>query len=352
MKYLRKLFTGTIVVCAASIWSVHAAETNAVATNTSATSTNAPADGAAADNEWNELQKALRPPSPPASWNGRQPSEAEQQAFNEELGKALMAAIEKVKAYHARFPNSPHAASAADLEKKLTMRAQQMGLVAGTPGEAPQNQEQQMAEMGKREEAIQQKVAELSDRALKKQSEGTLAVLNELEAGLEPIAEQYQSEEVAQMAMSVHQTKMIFKQYGALGKPFNLKFTALDGRQVDVSAMKGKVILIDFWATWCMPCLMTMPSVHAAYEKYHDKGFEIIGISLDEDKDALMKFVTTKNMTWPQYFDGLHWQNRIARENGINSIPAMWLIDKKGNLRSLNARFGLDDQVAKLLAEK
>jgi thiol-disulfide isomerase/thioredoxin len=324
---------------------LRAAETNA------APATNAPAADPAADKAWNDLQKALRPPNPPADWNGRQPSEAERQAFNEETGKALLNAIEKLKAFQTSFPNSSHTATAATIEKSYSRQAQQMGLVSGAAA-APQNEEQQMAEMAKREEAIQQKVSELSDRALKKQSEGTLAVLNELSAGLEPIAEQYQSEEVAQMAMAVNQTKMIFKQYGAIGKPFNLKFTALDGRQVDLSSMKGKVVLIDFWATWCMPCLMTMPAVHAAYEKYHDKGFEIIGISLDEDKAALTKFVKEKNMTWPQYFDGLHWQNKIARANGINSIPAMWLIDKKGNLRSLNARFGLDEQIAKLLAEK
>jgi peroxiredoxin len=94
-----------------------------------------------------------------------------------------------------------------------------------------------------------------------------------------------------------------------------------------------------------------IPNVKAAYEKLHAKGFEIIGISFDENKDKLTKFTADQKMTWPQYFDGKGWENVFGRQFGISSIPAMWLIDKKGNVRDLNAREGLGDKVAKLLAE-
>ena len=87
------------------------------------------------------------------------------------------------------------------------------------------------------------------------------------------------------------------------------------------------------------------------YEKLHDKGFEIVGISFDADKDSLLKFIADKKMTWPQYFDGKRWENVIGREYGINSIPAMWLVDKKGNLRDMNGRADLESKVEKLLAE-
>jgi thiol-disulfide isomerase/thioredoxin len=134
-------------------------------------------------------------------------------------------------------------------------------------------------------------------------------------------------------------------------KPLELKFTAVDGSAVDVSKLRGKVVLIDYWATWCGPCMEKAPEVVAAYKELHGKGLEIVGISLDQDKDKLLSVTKEQGMSWPQYFDGKGWDNEISSGYGIDSIPRMWLVDRKGMVVDTDAEDGVKDKITKLLAE-
>jgi peroxiredoxin len=129
----------------------------------------------------------------------------------------------------------------------------------------------------------------------------------------------------------------------------------LAGKPLSIANYKGKVVLIDFWATWCPPCRAELPNVVKTYEKHHADGFEIIGISLDraQDREKLVSFLKDKNMAWPQFFDGNYWQNKLAVKYGVNSIPATYLLDGQGIIIGKDLRGeDLEQAVAKTLARK
>ena len=124
----------------------------------------------------------------------------------------------------------------------------------------------------------------------------------------------------------------------------------LAGQPLSLARFKGKVVLVDFWATWCGPCIGELPNVLKAYEQHHAKGFEIVGISLDSDRAKLDKFIADKHMTWPQYYDGKGWQSKLAGAYGVNSIPATYLLDGEGKIIAKNLRGeALEEAVAKAL---
>ncbi len=362
--------------------SVVEAQTPPVATTNAAKPLSA-TEQAAGDAAWRAVRRAAQPPFPPVEWQTNRPP---REIVAEYYRVSTMKAVDLARDFHQKYPGHSKAVEARKLEHDLLNRAvTQFGETNQTARleilakEFPEDAKAQPAAaaatrpVSKEEEKLRTRLA-----AIEELMQGVPKTLPELEKAAVELQhdfpnwrEPYQvlvqviflneGDKARAMAREFQESKapaqfkaMVtdhFKQMERVGQPLDIKFTATDGRAVDLAALKGKVVLVDFWATWCGPCVGEVPHVREAYTRLHDRGFEIIGISLDQDKDKLTQFIKKEKMPWPQHFEDGGEQNHFAKEFGIESIPTMWLVDKLGRLNSLDARDGLAARVEKLLAQ-
>lgn len=145
--------------------------------------------------------------------------------------------------------------------------------------------------------------------------------------------------------------KSHFDKIRMVGKPlpaFDVK-DHRSGDPINPARLKGKVVLIDFWATWCRPCLAELPYVQAAHRDLAARGFVVFGISLDENQQRMEAMVAKRKMDWLHHYDGKKWKNELAVVFDVHSIPASLLVDRLGIVRAVNVRGKELAEVAKAL---
>ena len=334
------------------------------------------------DRAWAELMAGTTPPQPPAAWQTNAPSEAEVLEFSRRKGELAGEHAELARDFYVRWPKHPNAFAARVRELDLLEFAVQLGNtnrldgllaaeagLAGDPRFDPDRRFQ------------------IQLRALYRQMEGvadttSASALTRLEAGLQLLRKSFPTRpELADLMVSVADgwihlndlarasTLLVAVRDGnapeelkamaaarvsmieRVGTPLELKFTALDGREVDLAQLRGKVVLLDFWASYCAPCIEFLPTLQDVYRRFHDRGLEVLGISQDESDEEWLAFLKAHDMPWAHYRDGRIPDVNLGARFEIELIPTMWLVDRKGNLRYLYAEDGLADKVAKLLAE-
>jgi len=324
---------------------------------------------------WAEVENVHRAMRPPQEWAGKTPTAEQEAAFRKQIQTAAFSFAGKAREFIARFPTNEnigdaritvvhslvHAVATGDPEAEKQIDAFVASVLADKT--IPEdNRVGVLLYAGNARFFKAQGMRVLTEGLSKFQEEFETASIENMRGALR----QFPTNSliftmlvaVAQRSTGPHQKELateILNAPGAppgaktlaghllrgtrpyqLGKPVDIQFAALDGREVDLTKMNGKVVMVEFWSTTCGPCIAGIPAMKALYEKFHKRGFEIIGISVDDRESAVREFVAEKALPWPQHFDGKGWENKFAVRYGVFSLPTIWLIDKRGALRSVD----------------
>jgi len=254
--------------------------------------------------------------------------------------KHMGAMLEDLKTYIAENPE------ADDLEQAYQSGIQ-AAYVTGKNKEVVSLLNMQFASLLEREDAPEQEVIQTGMMLAQfAQQNGYTETVRLVQETFAERAEATPGSQYGQVAQALE---------GMLNKPGigsqpELSGTTLEGNDISLEDYRGQVVLLDFWATWCPPCIEGLPEIKEVYEKYNDEGFEVIGISLDRSIEPLNDFIAEEELPWIHLYDS-DQELSLADKFGITSIPSLFLLDQNGKIVALDPRGEgvLEAEVAKLL---
>ena len=315
-------------------------------------------------------------PQPPLAWATNPPTQADLAKFDDELAAQSGALADRARDFYTRFPGDMNATRVRVTEvqalqmavhygatnRLADLAAREVTLLADTNAPEELRYELRLDQIGR---ALQAAVTAGADASAELEKAGR-ALVKEFPngpAGYEVLQELAENGDLLKMhdlaklmaesggpAVLTEIGKGLLRRLDAIGKPLPIEFTAMDGRQVNLTTLSNKVVLVDFWGTWCPFCVQEMPELKKLYAQYHTKGFEIVGVDFDDDANKVQRFMKEQGMTWPQYIGGRK-ANRFAVPYGLNCFPYVWLADRKGILRDIHGRTDTEAKIVKLLAE-
>lgn len=333
-----------------------------------------------ADKSWKPIQNAVPVPQLPPEWEKTPPQDKTivRDRLRAETER-LLALGEQARSFAAKFPEDPRRQLARQLAAKALASAERLGSptaraqLAALDGERLSDPnlpmkdrlEIRMRQVQSEAEAVAQKSPEEARNRFEQGTRTLIAefpkepmpyamLLEVIDQGNDPVTRQKIKELIASQAPAPIKDRAagVLRRYDALGLPLDLKFTALDGRNVDLADLRGKVVLIHFWATWCEPCVEAIDRMTKAYKGLQGLGVELVGINLDSDKTVVEKFLKEKGVEWPQFWEEAGKNNWVVRKWGVTIFPAVWLVDRKGVLRDLTGETALMQKIQGLLEEE
>jgi thiol-disulfide isomerase/thioredoxin len=325
--------------------------------------------------EWQALTNFTMP-SPPMEWSTNPPTQAQLGKFDDEEEAIVSAVADRAHAFYLTFPNDINATNARLWEVKALQAAVHYG--ATNRVDALDTQERLIIDDTNFEEGVRYDLClDRVGRQLKTVTDsGGNASAAEEAAGRElvkkfpdgPAGYQLLSNlakdgdlltmhDLAKVMANSGGPKeltdfgtALLNQINVIGTPLPINFKAADGREISASTFSNKVVLVDFWASWCPPCVEFIPTLVKFYGQYHTNGLEIVGINFDDDTNAAQKCMNEYHVTWPQDFGGYGADNAYGQKYG-ESLPYVWLVDKKGIVQDIHGTKNTEAKIQKLLAE-
>jgi len=324
-----------------------------------------------AEAAWQSLTNFSLSP-PPMSWSTNPPTQPEIDKFDDQRAKESASMADQAHAFYTHYPKDTNSLEAQVLEVSALQRAVHLGLT------------NQQALLIQREQSLAQNTnapmeiryqlrLDLIGREVKSRIDAGAPPLVELEKAGRALVKEFPSgpagfELLSQVAESADLIKMqelgkvmadsggpfaemgqgLLRRLAVVGKPLPITFKTDDGRDVNTQTLSNKVVLVDFWATWCPHCVEAVPRIKKLYEQYHTNGFEVVGINFDEPTGVAQRFIQEQSMTWPEFFGGR--DNQYAHDYAINFLPSAWLVDRKGIVQDIHGTIDMEAKIDKLMA--